>query len=214
MKVILPEEKKSKLYKLVMSIKAADIKDLTSVYSIVYRVSSWTTARGAMARFLNAHLNGRRELIMQPPDAEMFQKADNALLIMAMPFTRELEREGKLESISPVWESGICWMTGRFGNHGAYLIMLHSHSEDHRMDPGDALYRSRKYAYIVGGRFLAIKVKNACAKCKVMSTTLLQQKMEDLPPQIFDIPASPWTHITLDFLGPWSAKQLSTREAG
>ena len=58
-KVIPPEEKKSKLYKLVMSIKAADIKDMASVYSIVYRVSSWTTARGSMARFLNAHLNGK-----------------------------------------------------------------------------------------------------------------------------------------------------------
>ena len=44
----------------------------------------------------------------------------------------------------------------------AELIMIAAHYEDHRSTPGDALFRSRKEAWIVKGKNLAKKVVRSC----------------------------------------------------
>ena len=82
--------------------------------------------------------------------------------------------------LCPVFEDGVLWATGRLENgmqhilgknklailspksRLAELIMTAAHYEDHRSTPGDALFRSRKDAWIVKGKNLAKKVAKAC----------------------------------------------------
>ena len=223
------EEKRNKAYKLISTISVtAD----TGLLSILSRVGKWDTARGAYARVIRAHLRNDDQSIFLPLTAEDYVKADHLLYLFSMPETRALEIDGKLSSLSVFWESGVCYTRGRLGSLGAeamlgtdklvvlsakcrlaHLIMVHSHSEDHRRDPGDALYRSRKHAWIVNGRHLAKKVCRECAWCKHMNRTLCQQKMSDLPAQIFQIPTAPFTNITLDFMAPMMVKSMTNKRA-
>ena len=149
----------------------------------MFRVSSWRILRGSVARIMKADRYKDAKKITEDPTVEDFRRADHIIFLMAMSDTRRLELEGKLESISPFWEEGVCYMTGRLGMDGvqrilgakdklpvisaktrlAELIMTASHQEDHRRDPGDCLFRSRRHAWICdGARALAERVVRKC----------------------------------------------------
>ena len=70
----------------------------------------------------------------------------------------------------------------------AKLIMISSHRQDHRSTPGDALFRSRRHAWIIKGKALAKRVVQECAWCKVMARVPQKQKMGILPPEKLEVP--------------------------
>ena len=146
-----------------------------------------------------------------------------------MPMTRSLQRTGKLESLA-VWSEGICRTRGRFSeqalqkvlgvkslvvlhpdSRAARLVMERAHAEDHRRDYKDAMWRSRKYARIYRGHHLAKLVIKECQVCRVNKKELVQQRMGDLPDVMTRVPCRPFRHITLDFMGPVWAAQMTNR---
>ena len=91
----------------------------------------------------------------------------------------------------------------------AKLILIKAHREDHRRDPGETLFRSRSDAWIVRGRSLAEKVVKECGWCNRQDKRTLNQQMEDLPPQKFDIPCLPFNNICIDSAGPYQVKAMN-----
>ena len=55
----------------------------------------------------------------------------------------------------------------------------------------------------------AKQVVKDCHFCKVRSQTLCQQRMGDLPKQMFDVPTSPFTNITMDYCAPMKVKSMT-----
>ena len=228
------EERKSVKFKIVNSVQSSDPRTFNTIFGIMFRVSSWRILRGSVARIMKADRYKDAKKITEDPTVEDFRRADHIIFLMAMSDTRRLELEGKLESISPFWEEGVCYMTGRLGMDGvqrilgakdklpvisaktrlAELIMTASHQEDHRRDPGDCLFRSRRHAWICdGARALAERVVRKCQLCKVKIEVLQKQKMSKLPPQIHEVPCSPFTNVTLDFLGPVEIRSMTNKRA-
>ena len=82
----------------------------------------------------------------------------------------------------------------------AFLIMLHSHEQDH--GNRDITYSiSMHEAWIVGGRRLAAKIKSLCVRCRYLDKKLAGQKMAILPQELA-VPCPPWTNVGLDLAGP------------
>ena len=144
--------------------------------------------------------------------------------------TIEALNVGKLGSLRPFMRHGIVFSKGRLGesllgllgvhklpilyrdSRLAMLIIVYSHYEDHRANPLDALARSRRYAWIVRGRFLAKQVCKSCVVCKRVRAKLSQQLMADIPAHQLK-PCPPFTHVSLDFAGPFSARAMGNSRA-
>ena len=89
--------------------------------------------------------------------------------------------------------------------------MERAHAEDHRRDYKDAMWRSRKFAWIYRSNHLAKLVIKECQVCKVNKRELVQQRMGDLPDVMTRVPCRPYRHVTLDFMGPVWAAQMTNR---
>ena len=215
-------------YKLINNV---EIVFEDGIFSTINRVSKWQTARGSYARLITALKAHDRSLISLAPTVEAYKAADQLMYLMSMPYTRQLEYDNKLTSFSVFWVDGIAYLTGRLGIAGmeflgtdklvvlspktrlAYLIMKQAHYEDHRMTPGEVLSRSRKYAYIVSGTNLAKFVAKDCQLCKTRQRVLTEQKMSQLPPQMFQVPTAPFTNVTLDFMHPIMVKAINNKRS-
>ena len=85
----------------------------------------------------------------------------------------------------------------------AKLILIRCHEEDHRRSDQDALWRSRTLGYwIVGGRRVSSSIAKNCSLCRYKSTKTEGQRMATLPKEKWMVPCRPFTHITLDYMGP------------
>ena len=69
------------------------------------------------------------------------------------------------------------------------------------------MFRSRKIAWIHNAKRTAILVTKNCAWCVVNKPKFEEQKMANLPKEMFEIPTSPWTNLTMDFLAPVMVKR-------
>ena len=143
--------------------------------------------------------------IMDPLTPADLTTANNFMLWLAMGETRKLDMEGKLDSLAVFWEDNICWTQGRIGEDDlakilkqkklavisnktryAELILTHCHAEDHRSNGHDAVWRSRRYCWMVRGQDLAKRVISNCFICKRNSKKMLEQRMGDLVNILFD----------------------------
>ena len=225
----IPEkEKKSRMFKLINAcVIEAPAQD--SLLEIVHRVSNYRVLRGIFARIIVAHKTKQppaRGQVLTPDD---YEEADRVLLWLAMPMTHQLYIKEKLVSLSPFWKDGVLYTRGRLGSAGmtflgpdklpilhpksrlAVLILKAAHEEDHRRTPAEAVYRSRKTVWIHRAKHTAQMVTNNCAWCRVNKPKFEEQRMADLPSQIFEIPSSPWTNITMDFMAPVMVKGVANK---
>ena len=85
----------------------------------------------------------------------------------------------------------------------AYLIMVECHEQDHRLTPGDALWRSRSMGFwIIKGMKLAKEVTKHCFWCRRQSKDTITQQMGSLPDIKFTVPCRPFSHCAVDLAGP------------
>ena len=225
----VPEkEKKSRMFKLINAC-VIETPAQGSLLEVIHRISSYQVLRGTFARVIKAHKTKQppaRGQILNPTD---YEEADKVLLWLSMPMSHQLFIEEKLVSLSPFWEDGVLYTRGRLGSAGltflgpdklpvlhpksrlAVLILKASHEEDHRRTPAEAIFRSRKTAWIHRAKHTAQMITNNCAWCKVNKPKFEEQRMADLPPQIFEIPSSPWTNITMDFLAPVTVRGVANK---
>ena len=140
----------------------------------------------------------------------------------AMLATREALKQGKLKKLTTWEHEGLVVVTGRaeqglkhyYGVQNlpvimastrvGFLIMLHSHEEDHS-NRDTTLATSAQYAWIVGGRTLAAKIKALCVRCRFLDKKLLGQKMAVLPKEL-TVPCPPFSHVGVDLAGPVSLR--------
>ena len=221
------EEKRSKVFKL---ISAVDSVHQEGVLSVLHKTDNYDQARGTIARIISAELAKVRDTIYETPTPELYEKAEQAMFWVSMPLTSKMQVEGKLDNLSVFWEGNICYTQGRIpelsakrvlgkpklvvlspNSKVAYMIMKKSHEEDHKRLPIDAVARSRKYAYIVRAKGLARKVIKNCGHCKVIQRIYCEQKMAQLPPQIFEAPVRPFTNICLDFTGAFMVRSMTNK---
>ena len=225
----IPEkEKKSRMFKLINAC-VVETPAPGSLLEAIHRISSYRVLRGTFARLIKAHKTKQppsRDQVLTPAD---YEEADKVLFWLSMPMSHQLFIEEKLVSLAPFWEGGVLYTRGRLGSAGmtylgpdklpvlhpksrlAVLILKAAHEEDHKRTAAEAIFRSRKLVWIHRAKHTAQMVTNNCAWCRVNKLKFEEQRMADLPPQIFEIPSSPWTHITMDFLAPVIVKGISNK---
>ena len=93
----------------------------------------------------------------------------------------------------------------------AYLIMSDAHCQDHT-GRDITLAMSRKTAWIVNAKKLAKQIVRSCIRCLYLRKRLENQKMALLP-DILQVPASPFTNIGIDLLGPLVVKSMVNKRA-
>ena len=134
---------------------------------------------------------------------------------------------GKLASLLPCRDGKIIVTTGRLGEKSmqrllgvsslpilmsnsrvAYLYMVEAHTGEfglvHR-SVVSTLARSRKKVWVVRGRNLARKVVNSCPRCDLDRKETLLQHMANIKEEQLTV-SPPWSHISLDFAGPYIVK--------
>ena len=89
----------------------------------------------------------------------------------------------------------------------AKLIMWSAHREMHRATPADTAARSRKHAWIIRAKLLAISICKKCMLCRQIHLKLGRQIMGDRRPEHL-LQAPPFTYTALDLLGPFQCKSM------
>ena len=200
------------------------------VEDIMLRSNSWSKTTHVTARIIKALFSRDRSAIEDDLDVVDIKVARLIQFAVAMPPTIEALNAGKLTSLRPFLRHGIVYTRGRLGGSMlsilgvhelpiimrdtrlATLILTQAHYEDHRANPMDALARSRRYAWIIRGRFLAKQVCKSCVVCRRSRVKLAEQLMADIPAHQLR-PCPPFTHVSLDFAGPFSARAMGNSRA-
>ena len=151
--------------------------------------------------------------------------ANLALFIVSMGPSFVALGAGKLDSLRPIVQNQIIYARSRCDTalltllgidrlpilaretRLAKLIMLEAHEECHSATATSVLARSRERAWVIRGRYLAKEVCTSCPRCKLMRRKLSEQLMADIPSHQLT-PCPPFTHISLDFAGPYKAKAM------
>ena len=232
MRNVPKEEKRMKYYEkinLLRDLCPIPVTKLSSLAKIMHYSDSWLKVKGIMARVIRVMIKRDSQTIRSQLTVEDYDKAERVMGCLAMEETVEMiGRDPKLGGgLALFWENGICWTRGRLGpsvksllgpdklmilsckSRLAKLIMIQCHGQDHRRDPGDTLFRSRSYAWIVRGRPLAEKVVKSCAWCNKEAKKTMNQQMGDYPKEKFDIPCRPFTNICVDYAGPYEVKAMN-----
>ena len=76
-------------------------------------------------------------------------------------------------------------------------------------DAGDTLFRSRNYAWIVNGRSLAKKIVQECTWCRGQLKETVLQRMGALPVERTQVFSRPFTHISVDLMGPFQVRGIA-----
>ena len=92
----------------------------------------------------------------------------------------------------------------------AVLLMLKSHEESGHKSSDITLFKSRQYAWIVGGRRLAKTVCKFCIKCRYIRKKEESQKMADLPEEVC-LPCPAFTNIAIDLAGPYFVQSMAKK---
>ena len=96
----------------------------------------------------------------------------------------------------------------------AELIMTPSHSEHHCSTPGDALFMSRKHAWIVKDKHLAKMLVRTYQWCRMMSMVPLEQRIGMLLEEKVMVTCVPFTNIMMDLKGPFRVNDMIKQRIG
>ena len=215
---------------MVSTLAAGASNFVRIIEEVMWKSNLWSKTVNVTARILKALFLMDRGMISNSLSVDDIYVAKKIQFAVSMPLTFDALESGKLDSLRPFVKHGIVYTRGRLGNEMlrvlgieclpilmrgsrlALLIMTEAHEEDHRSNPIDALARSRRRAWIIRGRALAKFVCKTCFVCKRARAKLTQQLMADLPPHQLR-PCPPFTHVALDFAGPFSVKAMGNSRA-
>jgi len=210
-----------------------ELKDMgvtRMVEEIMYQYNSWEKSVRATARLMKGLICDDRAKIVRNLTVKDLKVARSIQFAVSMEPTIASLAKGQLSSLRPVLENGIVYTRGRIGKtllklmgvqklpildkstRLARLIMIESHEEDHRSNPSDVMARARQRAWITGARNLAKSVCKACPVCRLRKVTMAKQLMADIPEQQL-YPCPPFTHVSLDFAGPYQARAMGNSRA-
>ena len=196
---------------------------ISNAYSIMVKQSNLHKAQRLVARVSLAYRGSMDRLAINQDIGPEDLVAARWLMALADTIKNiEILQDKKVvENLAVSFREGLPWTQGRMGRSAmvkmlghpelivlarqgrlATLVMTAAHAEDHRLGPGDAVYRTVRMGYwILEAKRLAEGIIKSCGHCKAMKATMQAQRMGDLPDQIFTIPIRPFSHITLDFAG-------------
>ena len=154
------------------------------------------------------------------------QKAKQIILLLSQLQVRSKMQDRGLDSLNPEETSdGIIVTRGRLGQgmkavlgqeslpiitpatRLAKLIMWAAHREMHRATPAETAARSRKYAWILQAKQLAISICKRCTLCRQIHIKLGKQIMGDRKPEHL-LQAPPFTYTACDLLGPYKCRSM------
>ena len=154
------------------------------------------------------------------------ERAKQTMLLLSQLQVRSKRQSGELGSLNPEETSkGILVTRGRLGEgmkavlgqeslailtpatRLAVLIMWSAHREMHRATPAETAARSRKYAWIIKAKQLALSICKKCALCRQIHIKLGRQIMGDRKPEHL-LQAPPFTYTACDLLGPYKCKSM------
>ena len=195
------------------------------------RSNCYSKTVNVMARILRCiFMHDRNSIKLALTTTTDIQTARIAQFMVSMGPSYAALEKGHLDSLRSFEEKGILYVRGRCGQllleplgvtklpvlahitRLAELIMWESHCKDHRMSSSDVLARSRQWAWIIRGRYLARLICKTCLKCKLTQKKLGAQLMADIPAHQLK-PCPPFTYISLDFAGPYKVKAMGNSRA-
>ena len=218
---------------------STDTDKTQSLTQMIDDAGDYNVLKGSLARLIKVTFDKGthkpeltiKERLAITPDPLAYKLAEMTMYNLSMGPTMSMIEKGKLESLNPFIENNIAYTRGRLGDSIetvlgqpklpiicgttklARLILQKCHEEDHRADPSDTLYRSRKYAWIVSGKNTAKSVVKDCPYCKLQSKKLCTQRMGDLPPEITNVPCPPFTNVCVDYTAPMVVRAMTNKRA-
>ena len=225
------EELRTKRVSLLLtSAERKDWQLMELAKATLNQSNSLSKTVGTLARILKCYITKSRDSILDPVTQAERKFATHVLFAASMGPTHEAMEKSGLSSLRPFKGGQVYFTRGRVGTALASLlgcnqlpilmpstrlaeiIMWHCHSEDHRRNPRDTLARSREYAWIVRGSRLAQTICAKCSRCRLLQRTTQKQVMAEIPTRQL-VPCPPFTNISVDFMGPFSAKGLANQRA-
>ena len=182
---------------IILTLSVSD--SLTKVTAIVAR---------ALIGWCEDQDKARRSLTV-----EDLERAKQIMILLSQLQVRNKLKSKELDSLCPEETSqGVIITRGRLGEgmkailgqenlailtpgtRLAKLIMWSSHREMHRATPAETAARSRKYAWIIKAKQLAISICKRCALCRHIHIRLGKQIMGDRKPEHL-LQAPPFTYL-------------------
>ena len=238
-----PEEIRSRKAVIVALLRAAAISKENSLFPAVWNLindvihysNSILKVKNILARVVRGWSFGKEiDKISPAPTSDELMIAERLILLSAMPETALAFNNNKLDSLLPERDGMIIVTKGRIGSESllahlgvsslpilmpssraAFLFMTRAHCGEFGMahkGVAETLARSRSYAWIHKGRDLAKKICSKCPTCIRSRKRLLGQQMARIQPQSLSV-CKPWTHVSLDFCGPFQIKGVVNARA-
>ena len=206
---------------------------LENIMAVMNYSNCLDTVKRILARLFQTWQGGK-ELGKMAPVKETLEKAEQMILVSAMPRTVEALRKGKLFSLLPCKVGNLLVTRGRVGEEplsdllgvsylpilmpdtrAAFLYMYQSHVGKTGLvhkSVAETLTRSRALVWIHKGKDLAKSIVRSCPECKIQRKELLKQQISSLKPASLKM-CRPWTNVSLDFAGPVLVKGVVNSRA-
>jgi hypothetical protein len=199
---------------------------LTKIVQVCVSYSnSWDKVTRILSRIIRGKLSSR-ERVQEALGPADLQASRHLQFLAAAPSALQALNNGRLLSLGAFVYQGEVWIKARVRGDDlahllgidrlrvvmpeeplARLVLIQSHSEDHRKGFRDALARSRTHCWIPRGGALARSVVKSCPLCRKENKRLEEQLMGDLPLERLS-PSVPFLYCNMDMFGEFTVKDV------
>ena len=195
---------------------------------LIQRYSSWYGLKKAVAWVLRLKLYLRtKEPITGELSVAELRAAETALVtyVQTKTLSKEPTKANSLRKLSPIQtEDGVWCVGGRLGkadlhfqmkhpwilpanHHITDLVIQHCHILAGHSGVERVLAETRRGFWIVKGRTTVKRVLSKCITCKKLKAQPVSQLMGDLPKDRITPNEPPFTHVGVDYFGPFLVKR-------
>lgn len=220
---ILEDEVEIKQNRKVYTVAAGD---LDPVNLLIQRHSSWYSLKKSVAWLLRfKQYMKTREPISGKLTVNELRAAATAVIVHVQVQMFGKRKDNSLRKLSPfVSEDGTWRVGGRLSkadlhfqtkhplilpanHHGTNLVILHCHAMTGHAGIERVLAETRKKFWIVKGRATVRRVLSKCITCKKLRAQPVSQFMGNLPKDRITPNEAPFTHVGVDYFGPFLVKR-------
>ena len=195
---------------------------------LIQRYSSWYGLKKAVAWVLRLKLYLRtKEPITGELSVAELRAAETALVtyVQTKTLSKEPTKANSLHKLSPIQtEDGVWCVGGRLGkadlhfqmkhpwilpanHHITDLVIQHCHILAGHSGVERVLAETRRGFWIVKGRTTVKRVLSKCITCKKLKAQPMSKLMGDLPKDRITPNEPPFTHVGVDYFGPFLVKR-------
>ena len=203
--------------------------------------SSWPKLKKAIAWILAIReALQKKTKVISRLHTEHLEEAENALIayiqkqhygdeIKALKDNKPIDKTSSIKALQPVYRNGLICLGTRLGkgdypeefkfppilpknHHTSTLIVKHAHGINAHAGREYVMAAVRQKYWIISARSTIRKVGGGCTICSKRDSPPQQPRMTDLPADRITAGNPPWTHVGVDYFGPFMVKRGRARE--